>query len=144
MKYALSIAGFLLLAGLLVIFFYASGRHDGQISVRKSVDPITRLERKLEATNGVWMNGFFVPIELPENTPIENVLQERFKRPVREGGFITDYTIIEKRYLNIFVSPGESRPIAVLISCNLGYEIAVAVFSEKGAYWNVRVYPGWE
>ena len=62
---------------------------------------------------------------------------------MRDQGLITEYKILESRHLRILGSPGESQPLAILVSSNIGYQIAVAVFLKNGGYWDVSVFPGW-
>jgi hypothetical protein len=115
----------------------------GACQPKEDVDPITQLERNLDATNGAWVNGFIFPIYLPENASAEDILVQVFRKPVRDQGLITEYKILESRYLRILGSPGEPQPLAILVSSNIGYQIAVAVFDKNGGYWDVRVFEGW-
>jgi hypothetical protein len=58
----------------------------GACQPKEDIDPITQLERKLDATNGAWQNGFIFPIYLPEDASAEDILVQVFRKPVRDQG----------------------------------------------------------
>jgi hypothetical protein len=103
-------------------------------------DPITQLEMKF-ASEEVGMYGFYTPIYLSETASIEELLSDQFKKPYRDQGYITNYTIISDRAINLAPPPSENPAHSYLLHTNLGYQIVVAEYQANQSSWNLKIYP---
>jgi len=99
------------------------------------MDLIGALVTRLKATRGMWVNGYYTPIELPATTPIPQVLAAVLETIHYDERRATTYHIVEIREVQVEF---QQRYVAVLVETDLGNKIVLLRHTESG-WWN-RVY----
>ena len=93
-------------------------------------DSIDQLVSSLSATQGLWLNGRWVPIQSPVTTSPEQVVQNIFhKTGFYQSGKVTDYKIVTTR--KVYINGGKYT--AALVKSNLGKMI---ILFNAGGQWN--------
>ena len=92
-------------------------------------DPVEKLVKQLNSTHGFWINGFWVPISLPETASIEQLVLQYMER--REAS----YTILKSEKVKI----DNRQYTAVLLDTHPIQKILVMGFNKKNG-WGVREY----
>lgn len=99
-------------------------------------DPINRLVKDLNSTNGKWINGIYSPILLPADSSPETVLKEA----LREYGYtkgsrrINTYLIREVRDVEINVGNMYTFS-AVFVETDVWRKILLFRQDEPGQWW---------
>jgi hypothetical protein len=101
-------------------------------------DPIGTIVRKLNASNGLWINGLYPDIDLPRDAKPEAVLGQAVKMTGFDQGHIKTYEILETRHIQLNTGRMESYSAAVIQS-DLGRKIFLFK-PEKNNRWWTRFY----
>ena len=96
-------------------------------------DPISALSTRLQSDKGgMWKNGAFPIIDLPDNASLQAVLANGVKMWGFDEGGITEYKVITTRKVSLEVG-NMPEYTAVLIDSNLGRKIFVMQY--QGLWW---------
>jgi hypothetical protein len=97
-------------------------------------DHIDNLVAKLSATGGLWQNGLYQPVPLPESAPSELLLKQ-----ILAMDHVTNYTILTMRPVTIRGGMPDVS-IAALIRTGLSEKIVLFYFRGPGLGWWNRIY----
>jgi hypothetical protein len=86
---------------------------------------------------GLWLNGLYPTLDLPEMTPPQAVLEAMFQLISFDEGRVTEFEILEERVVQI----DEADYKALRLTTNQGPKI---VLMRYGSEWWTRVYDGSE
>ena len=101
-------------------------------------DPIEQLAARLNASNGLWINGRYPIIELPPDAKPGEVLAQAVKMIGFDRGHIKTYAIQEVRSVQLNTGRMETYSVA-LIQSDLGTKILIFK-PEKNNHWWTRFY----
>ncbi|MFA5393731.1 MAG: hypothetical protein WC081_05575 [Candidatus Ratteibacteria bacterium] len=99
-------------------------------------DPIDRLTANYSASHGLWENGAFPILDLPETTLPEQVIKRIFEMTGFDKGYVTNYRILKIRQVHIQGSLPDLYT-AALVQTNFGEKIVL--FKYEGSGWWSRV-----
>ncbi len=98
-------------------------------------DPIDMLVQKLNVdTHGLWVNGLYPDIELPEDAKPEEVIAQAFKMIGFDKGHIKTYQVSKIRRVNLNAH-GWEKCSAAIIESDLGKKILLFKYEEKLRWW---------
>jgi hypothetical protein len=101
-------------------------------------DPIDQLVTDLSATHGMWLNGMFPILDLPETASPEEVIERRFDMGLPFGK-VANYKILRIRQIRIpFTENSSVLYTAVLVQTDSGKKIVLLKFT--GRNWWSRVF----
>jgi len=133
------------LAAFCALFLGGLAFADGQTATNNTVtnlvtDPIDRLVARL-SSDGMWQNGLFKPVDLPQSASPEEVISQVDKLTgLYQGGKLTSYRIIETRQVQIISSITGGKFTAVLLDTNLGKKIVLLQYQGSKTGWWSRAY----
>ena len=104
-----------------------------------SVDPIGARVEKLEASNGLWLNGGSPEIDLPQNAKPKEVIAEAIRKQPFDQGMIKSYQVETIRQVDIFAVRGREQYTTALLKTDFGPKVIVFNFKTFGHWW-VRFY----
>ena len=112
-------------------------------ATRVSKDVIDRLVERLSFSHGLWTNGVFPSLGLPETASTEQVVARVFEMTGFDGGNVKSHQIVETRAVRIDGSMPEAYT-AVLVDTDMGRKIVLLQYqgTQAGGMWWSRVYDG--
>ena len=97
-------------------------------------DPIDELVARLNASNGLWINGLYPTINLPPDAKPEEVLAQAIKMTGFDRGHIKTFVIQETRQVQI--NTGRMEPYSVvLLQSDLGKKIFLFKPENNNRWW---------
>jgi len=105
-----------------------------------SADPIEQLVAELSATHGMWENGDFPVLDLPQTASPEDVIKKRFSMGllIREAAH---YQILKIRQIHIPIAEiGSDLYTAVVVRLDSGDKIVLIKYCGPKIGWWSRVY----
>lgn len=103
-----------------------------------SPDPIDELAARLNASNGMWINGCYPIINLPPDAKPAEVLAQAVQMSGFDQGHIKTYAMQEIRQIQLNTGRMETYS-AALVQSDLGKKIFLFK-PEKGNRWWTRFY----
>ena len=102
-------------------------------------DAIDNLVHKLNSdTSGLWVNGGYPNLELPEDAQPDQVVARAIQLTGFDEGPISRYDILEVR--SVTLNTGMGNYSAALIDSNLGPKIILFRYEGKAIGWWTRFY----
>ena len=101
-------------------------------------DPIDALVARLNATQGLWINGIFPIIELPADATADEVLAAAVKMTGFDQGHIKSFKIQSVRQVELMAAGKQTFSVA-LVDSDLGQKIFMFK-PEKNNRWWTRFY----
>jgi hypothetical protein len=102
-------------------------------------DPIERLVADFSASYGLWENGTFPMLGLPETASTDEVVAKTFKMTGFDKGQVTSYKILKIRQAHIRGSLPDLYT-AVLVQTDFGEKIVLFKYVGSSVGWWSRVY----
>jgi hypothetical protein len=102
-------------------------------------DPIDHLVADFSASYGLWENGIFPILGLPETASSEQVIKKTFEMTGFDKGHLTSYKIVEIRQVHIRGSLPDLYT-AALVQTDLGEKIVLFKYDGPKVGWWSRVY----
>jgi hypothetical protein len=115
------------------------------VGCARTPDSIDGLVADLSSTHGMWVNGYFLDIRLPETAPTQQVVEQVFKQAIFDtgratppvSGKVTSYKILKIRRVHIPDFSQSDGYTAVLVETNFGEKI---ILLKSGSSWWCRYY----
>ena len=98
-------------------------------------DPIDKLVTKLNASNGLWVNGVFPIIELPADAKPDEVLAVAVKMTGFDHGHVKTYEIRNVRQVELTNVPMGTPYSAALVQSDLGMKIFLFKPLKNNQWW---------
>ena len=102
-------------------------------------DPIDRLVADLLSSYGLWENGVFPILGLPETASTDEVVAKTFKMTGFDKGQVTSYKVLKIRQVHIRGSLPDLYT-AVLVQTDFGEKIVLLKYVGASVGWWSRVY----
>jgi hypothetical protein len=111
----------------------------GLIGCAKNPDPIDRLVADLSASHGLWVNGGYPQLKLPDNASSDEVIKRFFEKVGFDEGHVTNYGILTIREVEI-QNAWENPYTAALVETNLGEKIVLFRYEGNRIGWWCRAF----
>ena len=98
-------------------------------------DPIDKLVERLNASNGLWINGTSPIISLPADAEPSEVLAQAVKMVGFDQGHIKTYEILNVRQVELTNVPMGTVYSAALVQSNLGMKICLFRPQKNNQWW---------
>jgi hypothetical protein len=105
----------------------------------KAPDPIDRLVAECSASHGLWVNGQYPILDLPETASPEEVITRTFEKIGFDEGHVTSYKIQTIRQVRIQGSLPDSYT-AALVETNFGEKVVLFRYGGARIGWESRVF----
>lgn len=109
------------------------------VACKTPPDPIDHLVADFSKSYGLWENGFFPSLGLPQTAPPEQVIKKTFQMTGFNNGHVSDYEILKTRQVRI---PGSSQDLytAAMVRTDLGEKIVMFKYDGPHVGWWSRIY----
>ena len=109
-----------------------------------AIDPIDVLVKRLDADNGIWLNGGSPEVDLPQDANPKEVIALAIRKQSFNQGMIKSYKIRTMRQVDLPNHAGEKvKFTAAFLDTDLGPKVIVCNFTLFG-YWWTRFFPASE
>jgi hypothetical protein len=102
-------------------------------------DPIDHLVAELSSTGGVWRNGYFPILDLPQTASLEDVIKKRLNRDLPIGK-VAHYKLLKIRPVHIPSETSSDLYTAVIVRLDSGDKIVLIKYEGPKTGWWSRVY----